>query len=72
MENKKSEKNLHEYDPGSIWEHLLYGAAGAAVMTVPLFFPEVSTQSWVKWIFGTVIVFYIIVCLLGIWKAVSR
>ena len=72
IKTRNSVSELPEYDPGSIWEHLLFGLGGVIFIIPPLLFPEVSNKTWVLGLFGTVIVFYIIICLLGIWKNLKR
>jgi hypothetical protein len=72
MDNINQERKSQEYDSGSLWEHLLYGAGGVAVMLLPLLFPGISNRTWILGFFGSVMVFYIIVCLLGIWKGLMK
>lgn len=72
MENRNPENKLQSYEIGSFWESLLYGLGGLAFMSPPLLFPGISNKVWILMFFGSVIVFFISVCLLGIWKGLKR
>lgn len=59
----------YQYEPTSIWSNFAYFFSGLCIMGIPFLFPGVSTKTWVIILFGGTIAFYILVCLLGIWKS---
>jgi len=61
--------NSQLYEPGSVWEHLLYGVGTLVVVVGPLLVPGLSFNDWILGFFGCVMVIYILVCLLGVWKS---
>ena len=67
--NAKADLVQQDYDPGSFLEHLLYAIGTITVLTGPLLIPGLTFKLWTMGFFGAVIGFYILVCLLGIWKS---
>lgn len=64
--NNNSKSN--SYKPAPISSNLLYGIVTMIVMVGPLLIPGVTIMHWMMGFFGFTIIFYIIVCLAGIWQ----
>ncbi|MDH5601525.1 MAG: hypothetical protein OEY78_09505 [Gammaproteobacteria bacterium] len=59
----------YQFQPEPIWSNFAYLFSFVGILCIPLFFPEVSATTWIIIVFGITITFYILVCLLGIWKS---
>jgi len=60
--------NSQSYKTGSVWEHLLYGVGTLTVVVGPLLVPGLTFRDWILGFFGSVVVVYILACLLGVWR----
>ncbi|GMR08895.1 MAG: hypothetical protein BMS9Abin26_1904 [Gammaproteobacteria bacterium] len=72
MKTEDSNINNTQYVGGSIGESLAYGAGLLAVVVGPVLIPGVTIKGWIVGLFGSVMVFFFIVCLLGAWKSIKR
>ena len=72
IRSSESRRVLQAYEPGSIWENLLYGVGTAIVMMGPLLIPGLTLKDWLLEFFGGVMVIFFVVCLLGAWQSLNR
>jgi choline-glycine betaine transporter len=60
------------YEDSSIWERVLYGVITAIIAIGPFLIPGLTAIEWVMGLFGSVIVIYLIICILGVWESLTQ
>ena len=66
----RSKPSTQAYAPGSIWEHLMYGAGTIIFLLGPALIPGLDARYWILAFFAAVMTFFAVVCLLGAWKGI--
>jgi len=71
---KISDESIHKSQgskEGSIWEKIVLGLLSILIVG-PLLIPGVNIRYWVVGLFGSVILFYFVICLFGVWVNLKK
>ena len=74
LENTSTEESQAQegIEIGDFWEGLLYVIIMIVVLGGALMVPGVTIKGWIIGLFGSVIFFNIVICVMGIWKNIVR